>query len=132
MSLSGYRSQGFSLLEVLVAFSILALTLGVLMQIFSSGLSGTRASELYAGAADVAESVLALVGAEFPLEPGSQNGEVKGYTWRLEIVEAPATELTAPPEDLEPFLVTVRVEWTAGERVRHLELATLRLGQVTR
>jgi general secretion pathway protein I len=130
--LGGHRSGGFSLLEVLVAFTILALTLGVLMQVFSGSINGTRNSEEYQEAAALAESVLALVGADIPLEPGSQGGELNGFVWRTEISESPAAELVAPPEDLIPNLVRVRVEWASGGRTRDLELVTLRLAQPPR
>jgi general secretion pathway protein I len=115
---------------VLVAFSILALALGVIMQVFSRSLISTRTSDQYAEAADVAESVMALAGTEIPLQPVNDSGEVKGYTWRMQIAEYAPQELIEPPEDLLPYLITVDVEWSAGERVQVLRLATLRLAPV--
>jgi general secretion pathway protein I len=125
----GGSCDGFSLLEVLVAFAILALSLGVLMQIFSTSLRGTLTSDLYASAADVAESVLALAGTEIPLEPGVHQGEAGAYAWVLEIAEYPPAELVEPPPSLVPYQVAVTVSWRGGDRESTLSLGTLRLVQ---
>ena len=39
------KQKGFSLLEVLVAFSILAIAMGALMQVFATGLRNTALAE---------------------------------------------------------------------------------------
>ncbi len=54
------RQGGISLLEVLVAFAIMALSLGVLMQIFGSGARAALRSEDYTKAVLVAQSALEL------------------------------------------------------------------------
>lgn len=65
---SGQR--GFSLLEVLVAFAILSIALGVLLQIFATGMRNVGLSEEYSQAALYAESILAAYGREAPLAEG--------------------------------------------------------------
>ena len=59
-----HRQSGFSLLEVLVAFSILALALGVLLQSFSTGMRGVTQSGLYSRATLLAESIFARAGRD--------------------------------------------------------------------
>jgi prepilin-type N-terminal cleavage/methylation domain-containing protein len=49
-------SRGFSLLEVLVAFTILTMLLGALFQVFSNGLRAARAGDSYTRATVIAQS----------------------------------------------------------------------------
>ena len=125
-------SGGFSLLEVLVAFAILALSLGVLMQLFSGGMRNTLVSDGYSRAVELAESTLALAGTEIPLEPGGHSGEEKGLRWQLNIQPYPPQELLAPPEHIEAFHVSVRVTWDDADRDRSVVLDTLRLARAER
>lgn len=81
-------ARGFTLLEVLVAFSILSLSLGVLIQIFGSGLHRTALAEEYTLATLHAESLLARFGVEEPLEIGETGGEIdERYRWRALVEE---------------------------------------------
>ena len=87
-------SRGFSLLEVLVAFVILALILSVLMQIFSGGLRNASRADEYQQAVLLGQSKLASVGIETPLEVSESNGEFDAvYRWHVSIrpyLETPA------------------------------------------
>jgi len=128
---SGVAGQGgFSLLEVLVAFAILALTMGVLLQIFSRALSTTAVSGSFARAAELAQGVLTLAGVETPLEQGDYSGETgDGFTWTLRISPIDVADLfrdQTPP--VTTYRVTATAYWHDGSAERHLSLATLRLG----
>jgi general secretion pathway protein I len=118
------RQKGFSLLEVLVAFSILALSMGVLMQIFSGGLHNVELSGHHIKAVAIAKSLLARVGTETPLLAGEQSGEfgdparpAEQYSWQL--VQQVLEDV---PESGQPVTVslfglmgiTVNVEWQDG------------------
>lgn len=120
-------SDGFSLLEVLVAFSILALSMGVLMQIFSSGIRNTLASASYSRAADLAESTLALAGTEYPLEPSVHSGQDRQFQWSLEIAPYLPEDLLAPPQHLALYHVAARISWGEAGESRSLVLDSLRL-----
>jgi len=122
--------QGFSLLEILVAFSILALSLGVLLNIFSSGLRRTMISEEYQQAIIIAQSKLAIAGIELPLQTGEIQGQVGDkFIWQLTAQVYNIENLTAEKLAVIPFQVTVTVEWQAGENNRQVRLTTIKLAQ---
>ena len=62
--MKGYSARGFTLLEVLVAFLILSLTMGVLMRIVSQSIGSLGTAEQHQVALQLAESKLVEVLAE--------------------------------------------------------------------
>ncbi len=96
------RTRGFTLLEVLVAFTILAVALVALLRAFSSGLRGLDAAETASIAVQHARSKMAEVGSTIPLEAGAGHG--RGARRRLRRVTAPPRE---PPREPPPGPVTV-------------------------
>ncbi len=128
--MSTHRQDGFSLLEVLVAFAILALSLGVLMNIFARATQTTILSSQYSQAASLIESKLAAVGHAIPLEAGSVVGDPEnGFDWELSImpVELSKDAVTEPPATA--YVIHGSVLWRDLGKVRRLTLSTLRLGE---
>lgn len=123
------RQSGFSLLEVLVAFAVLAVTLGVLMQVFSGAVGATHTSGGYSRAAALAESKLNAVGIDIPLELGSFTGEPEdGLSWFVVIEPYESgLDLFAEPA-FDAFIVTAVAGWGEEERRRSVSLTSLRLG----
>ncbi len=135
------HQAGFTLLEVLVAFVVLALVLGVILRIHSQGLERVGESDLQTRAVMLAESKLALLGADIPLEEGETQGEAEGglaWTLRLSSYEpeqeepqAAAAEgmITLPPvEAVQLLRVEVVVSWGGkGPPAEGIRLTTLRL-----
>ncbi|MGD8999178.1 MAG: prepilin-type N-terminal cleavage/methylation domain-containing protein [Granulosicoccaceae bacterium] len=123
------RNRGFSLLEVLVAFSILTLALGVLFSLFSTGLRNTSVAREHSHAIALAESRLAEIGAVEPLETGEWEGDFDDqYRWRIQVTDYPWNNepaATLPP--VVPYQVTVEVTWASLYRERSVALTTLRL-----
>lgn len=125
------RQRGFSLLEVVVAFAILAVTLGVLMQVFSTALNTTALSGEYSRAATLAETRLNAVGIDIPLEAGSYSGDPEdGISWQVFVEPFQTGDLTWEPT-LEAFYVTAVASWgdDRGGSRREVILSTLRLGE---
>jgi len=127
------KQRGFSLLEILIAFAILALSLGILLKIFSAGVNTAGVAEEYTDAVRIAESLMAGTGVESPLKPSLATGvENKKYHWRVAVspflFTAQNLDTTAIPAML--FKVKVSVSWDAGRAGtggRQVELTTLRL-----
>lgn len=116
--MSGGRQRGFSLLEVLVAFSILALSLGVLMQIFSGSLRNAELSRDQAQAVALAQTLLTSTTAGATLAAGESSGVLQDkFHWRVSTApfqaESAATETTAVRTSamLELWEVSVEVAW---------------------
>jgi len=131
------RSGGFSLLEVLVAFVILALVATALFNLFSSSLNNASAAEEWSRAVQVAESRLASAAAARPLREATERGTEFDGRVKWETAVAPYTAQDIDP-DLEKasdslatriYRVTCEVRYVGSDgRERTLSLATTRVG----
>jgi general secretion pathway protein I len=126
------RQQGFSLLEILMAFSILALSLGILLKIFAGGVNTAVIAEEYTAAVQIAESLMAGT-AESAIEIGQQSGlENEKYHWLVEVSPFQFNPENVDPKTLKSTLLKVKVTVSWGDDSaesdgRQLELITLKL-----
>jgi general secretion pathway protein I len=118
--------RGFSLLEVLVALSIMAISLGVLYQTqigatrnLTQSLALDRATlyaqSIFANATGLAAD-LDTLGGEFP----------DGYRWQLNITPI---EIPPPPPANKPLIPMLQLDldifWPEGNKERQLHLQSL-------
>jgi general secretion pathway protein I len=119
------RDRGFTLIEVVVAFAILAFTLAAAYGVFADASRAVASGERYGVALALAESRLAGVDAAAAGDVWDGEGEFgETYIWR---VETSALE-DGPPGNvrIEPVVVSVTVTWDSGGPV---VLETVRLRQ---
>jgi general secretion pathway protein I len=125
------KQKGFSLLEILIAFSILALSLGILLKIFSAGVNTAVVAEDYTAAVQIAESLMAKTGLETPLQAGQDSGlENEKFHWLVEV-----SPFVFNPENVDNtaitavlFKVKVIVSWgDDSANDRQVKLTTLKL-----
>lgn len=136
------REHGFTLLEVLVAFIIASLALGVLYTAGVGGLQATQTASRYGEAVARARSHLTMATHASPLLPGDWRGDDGGgFAWHLRVapiastVVRPINALTARGSSNFPltlYAIGVSIAWRDSDSVREVHLETEQLGQSIR
>ena len=86
MNRTAGHKRGFSLVEVIVSFAILALSLTVLFRAISDGASNLKYVDDKNMAISMARSKIAEVGYSIPLTSEQTEGQEKnGYSWIVKI-----------------------------------------------
>jgi general secretion pathway protein I len=126
----GSPDGGFTLIEVLVALTILCISLAIIFSIFSVGLRGRRAAEDYEKATMLAESKLSSLGADEPIREGETVGRFDDRFWWKTVV-TPYREAGRNEEKdaLKALVVSIIVSWGDGAETKSVALKTLRLVQ---
>ena len=135
---SAKREGGFTLIEVVVAFVMLALVLAVSFEIFSTGMARAGDLEDRSRALALAQSRLALVGVEEPINEGDLAGESEDrhFQWTVSVRRyEEAADAAKAPASVSAYLLyraEVQVAWSGADTRPHtLSLATLVLGSRT-
>ena len=129
---SGGWDRGFTLLEVLISFVILALAMGAILQAFSQGLRVMTVTERHAEATLLAQTKMAEVGTVIPLEAGEHEDVFESdletpFRWRVVIEPYEGGEGDAVQfEGLQVFQVAVEVGWKDRFPARLVTLRTAR------
>ena len=126
------RQRGYTLIEVIVAFALLALALTLLLGTLSGATRQVRWSADAGRAALHARSLLAAAGVGEPLRTGEQAGELEDgrYRWTLRVVPWTDPSAAAGPVALAAdrlFELELDVRWGAGGPRERVQLRTLRL-----
>jgi general secretion pathway protein I len=119
------RKDGFTLLEVLVAFVLLATTVTVVLQLFSTGIKALSASEDYASA---------VVRTESKMREVLDNEQLSENTWsetlpegyRFDITVAKAYEARTKDLPLQILEIDVTMSWKKSGKDRSLTLNTMK------
>lgn len=130
-------NRGFTLIEVLVAFTITAIALGVLLRGIASSLRTAHEAALWNRAVAMAESQLDKI-----VDPASLLGERYGSTpdgwrWRTRVAFVAAAAAPNPRRGgswalgTGLYRVSVTVFWSDGGAEQYFELDSARLGPVS-
>lgn len=113
-------SAGFSLLEMVVAISILAFSLAALYQAAAGATRNVRVDEKYAYAVELARSLLAD-NSIVPLEGTSARGKTAGgYSWR--VTSNPVNLSRSSMSVGTLHTIEIGVGWNDGSKSRELVL----------
>ena len=119
------RCAGFTLIEVLVALTILSISLAVLVQIIGSNLDRVRESTAETTAISLTQSLLDQLGVSIPIRMGESSGDFgNGYRWRLRI-QSYGSEPDRRAWPVSAVVVTASTLWDRERK--SLTLTTLRL-----
>jgi general secretion pathway protein I len=124
------RQRGFTLIEAVIAFAILGLSLSALYGAFGAALSRTRRDAKLSEATLIAQSLLARAGTELPASSGHFTGEWQDYRYELSQQISSASRPGIPT--VQTAQVTARVTWAGSSGQRELEISALELVPVVR
>lgn len=118
-------SSGFTLLEVLVALTVLGLAMGAAFGVFGSDTAVLDRSRREQDAMMLAQSLLARMRNDIAVRPSHLTGMAGAMRWTLDV----GTALMEPPpaQGFAVYPVSASVSWTddRGQQVRRLRSARL-------
>jgi general secretion pathway protein I len=129
-------SRGFTLLEVMLAFVIFALSFAVVLEIMAGSMRSVGRAKDDTEVALLAQSLMDLVGTEIPVEEGEYNGTgMERYNWNMGISlydaggetdrEGTGAQELADMSGIELYRVDLFIDWETGRRQRDLHFSTI-------
>ena len=131
MRRSSAERRGFTLIEVAVALAIVALAIGAVAGVLSTGLQGRKVAADADTAVALAEEKLAEPEAG-SIRPGHAQGVfAERFEWQRTVsfydAEGPPGADPLAAAGLRLFRIAVAVGWSDGRRHREVSLSTMRL-----
>lgn len=133
------RSRGFTLLEVLLAFVVFALSFATVLEILSGSMRNTMRAKEYTEIALIAQSVMDQLGLEIPLEQGTNvAGESGDYSWEVFVDSYEAGPENAHSVELgeltgiELLEIDLLVTWGEPPRNKTYSFSTIRAMLINR
>jgi general secretion pathway protein I len=126
-------ARGFTLIEVIVAFAVLALALTLLLGTLSGAVKQVRWADDAGRAALHAQSLLDQTGVGEVLQPGQSEGDFEDgrYRWTLQVEpwrdQGTQDAALVDPDASRLMRLTLLVQWDDGGPRQQLQLQSLRL-----
>lgn len=131
MSTSLRHARGFSLLEVIAAIMLLAITFAALMEVAGGSIRLTQKSAEYTQAALWARSALDSRFVLERLQPGVTEGHFDNrYRWRMQVTPWDAANTAPPgtPYAFRMYRLDLDVIWGSAPFEHTARFSTLRIG----
>ena len=128
------RARGFTLIEVLLALSVFALSFGLILETLGGASRNVRVAGDLGKVALLAQNRIDLVGIDAPIKVGVSQGKLDdAYSYVLTI-RAYQPEETNVPETvlIKLYHIDLAVSWGNGQNQRTEHFSTLRSAQVLR
>ena len=118
------RERGFTLIEVLVALAVVAISLAAIGSLIAVTTRGARAVGLHLTLVETARMIITGLPDREQLEPGNFSGESAGHRWRVDVLPFYADFVDPEQSNWLPQTVVLRVQSPAG---KVLQVNTVRL-----
>ncbi len=129
----GTGQKGFTLLEVMVALSIIAVVFVSVFNMHAGTIDLAETEKFYAAAPSLAAEKMALIGRDMTGYSGKSGGfgeAYSGYGWRCEIDDAPVSEDSEIfDEETKEKLKKITLEVTAFDRRHVYRITTWRYSE---
>ena len=119
------RTAGFTLIEVLIALALVAISLSSIGQLIATTVRGTRMIEDHLTRLEIARGIGTALPDRDQLMPGNISGEIAAHRWRVDISPFVTTTIgRRPPTSWITQIVVVTVQSPAGAP---MQISTVRL-----
>jgi general secretion pathway protein I len=106
---------GFTLIEVLVALSVVAVALASIGALIATTVRGTRSLDLRLTRVETARAIATALPDRDQLNPGNFSGEAAGHRWRVDVLPFVAANVDPrQPTPWVPQTIVLRVQSPAG------------------